>query len=176
MIVYVTPCIVTWKWSKLSKCLVESQFEFQGLGESTFMSEQPRHCIAAIVPCNDIEASTVFYSRLGLSVYSDHGTYRILSDGKGWILHLSSGSPEGWVVPGRNPSGVYLYLEDVDGLSDQVSDLICGVGPEHKPWGMYEFTVSDPDGTRVRIGWPSRLLLKEQSAGPPSGLCSGPNP
>jgi len=30
------------------------------------MPEQPRHCIVAIVPCNDIEASTAFYSRLGL--------------------------------------------------------------------------------------------------------------
>jgi hypothetical protein len=23
---------------------------------------------------------------------------------------------------------------------------------EHKPWGMYEFTLSDPDGTLVRVG------------------------
>jgi catechol 2,3-dioxygenase-like lactoylglutathione lyase family enzyme len=36
------------------------------------MSEQPRHCIVAIVPCNDIEASTAFYGRLGLSLHSDH--------------------------------------------------------------------------------------------------------
>jgi catechol 2,3-dioxygenase-like lactoylglutathione lyase family enzyme len=128
------------------------------------MPEQPRHCIVSIVPCNDIEASTAFYSRLGLSVHSDHGRYRILTDGKGWLLHLSSESPEGWVVSGRNPNGVYLYLEDVDGLAARVSDLVGGAGPEHKPrgehkpWGMYEFALSDPDGTLVRIGWPSRLI------------------
>ena len=126
------------------------------------MSEQPRHCIVSIVPCNDIEASTAFYIRLGLSVHSDHGRYRILSDGKGWILHLSCESPEGWVVPGRNPNGLYLYLEDVDGLASRVSDLIRGIGPEQKPWGMYEFALSDPDGTLVRIGWPSRLLLNKR--------------
>jgi catechol 2,3-dioxygenase-like lactoylglutathione lyase family enzyme len=76
------------------------------------MSDQPRHCIVAIVPCNDIEACTAFYIRLGLSVHSDHGRYRILIDGKGWILHLSGESPEGRqkVVPGRNPTGVYIYL------------------------------------------------------------------
>ena len=75
------------------------------------MPEQPRHCIVAIVPCNDIEASTAFYGRLGLYVHSDYGRYRILSDGKGWLLHLSSEAPEGWVAPGRNPNGLYLYLE-----------------------------------------------------------------
>jgi catechol 2,3-dioxygenase-like lactoylglutathione lyase family enzyme len=121
------------------------------------MAEQPRHRIVAIVPCNDIEASTAFYGRLGLSVYKDHGRYRLLSDGKGWFLHLSSEAPEGWVVPGRNPNGVYLYLEDVDGLATRVSDLIGGAYPEHKPWGMYEFALSDPEGTLVRIGWPSSV-------------------
>ena len=122
------------------------------------MPEQPRHCLVAILPCNDIDASTEFYRRLGLSVQSDHGRYRILSDGKGWLLHLSNEAPQGWVVPGSNPNGLYLYLEDVDGLAKRLSDLILGDGPEHKAWGMYEFALSDPDGTLVRIGWPSRLM------------------
>lgn len=126
------------------------------------MAEQPRHGIVAIVPCNDIEASTAFYSRLGLSVYRDHGRYRLLSDGKGWLLHLSGEAPEGWVVPGRNPNAIYFYLEDIDGLAARVSDLIGGVHPEHKPWGMYEFSLSDPDGTLVRIGWPSSTLIIER--------------
>jgi catechol 2,3-dioxygenase-like lactoylglutathione lyase family enzyme len=119
------------------------------------MAEQPRHCIAAIIPCNDIEASTAFYSRLGLFVFRDHGRYRLLSDGKGWLLHLTSEAPEGWVVPCRNPNGIYLYLEDVDGIAARVSDLMGGAHPEHKAWGMYEFALSDPDGTLVRIGWTS---------------------
>lgn len=122
------------------------------------MSDQPPHCIVAIVPCNDIEASTAFYCRLGLSVRGDYGSYRILGDDNGWHLHLSSESPEGWVVPGRNPNGIYLYLEDVNGLAARLSDLIIGTGPERKPWGMYEFALSDPDGTLVRIGWPSRFI------------------
>jgi catechol 2,3-dioxygenase-like lactoylglutathione lyase family enzyme len=121
-------------------------------------------CIVAITPCNDIEASTAFYLRLGLHVHSDHGRYRILSDGKGWLLHLSAEAPEGWVVPGRNPNGLYVYLEDVDGLASRVADLTVGAGPEHKPWGMYEFALSDPDGTLVRIGWPSRFGPKAHEA------------
>ncbi len=118
----------------------------------------PAHSVVAILPCNDIEVSAAFYARLGLAVVSDHGRYKLLSDGKGWQLHLSAEAPEGWVVPGRNPNGLYLYVEDVDGLAARVADLIIGGrGPEHKPWGMYEFALSDPDGTLVRIGWPTRL-------------------
>ena len=90
------------------------------------MSEQPRHCIVAIVPCTDIESSTAFYGRIGLSVHSDHG--------------------------------IYLYVEDVDGVAARVRDLTKAAGPQHTPWGMYEFSLSDPDGTRVRIGWPSRMI------------------
>src|SRR5215831_10631133 len=104
------------------------------------MPEQPRHSIVAIVACNDIEASTSFYVRLSLSMRTDHGGYRILSDGRGWLLHLSAEAPEGWIVRGRNPNGLYLYLKDVDGLASRVADLTGGVRPEHKPWGMYEFS------------------------------------
>lgn len=112
----------------------------------------PPHAIVPIVPCTNIEASTAFYLRLGLSLHSDFGTYRVLGDGKGWWLHLSSESPKGWVVSSRNPNGLYLYIEDVDGVAAAVGDLLMGGGPEHKPWGMYEFALSDPDGTLVRIG------------------------
>jgi len=122
------------------------------------MSDQP-HAVVAIIPCNDIDASTRFYERLGLSVFSDYGRYRILGDGKGWWLHLSSEAPEGWVVPGRNPNGLYLYLEDVDGLAAEISDLLGGRRPGNKPWGMYELALSDPDGTLVRVGKPSDRRL-----------------
>jgi hypothetical protein len=65
---------------------------------------------------------------------------------------------KGWLVPGRNPFGLYLYLEDVDGLAAVLQDKLSGRrGPEDKPWGMYEFAMSDPDETLVRVGWPSRL-------------------
>jgi len=122
------------------------------------MPEEPHHCIVSILPCKDIEASTRFYGRLGLVVHADFARYRILTDGKGWLLHLSSEFPEGWLTPGRNPNGLYLYLQDVDDLAAQVGDLSNVAGPEHKPWGMYEFALSDPDGTLVRVGWPSRLI------------------
>jgi hypothetical protein len=78
--------------------------------------------------------------------------YRILLDGKGGSIHLNR-AVKGWVVPGRNPFGLYFYAENVDELAASLGDLVLH-RPEKKPWGMYEFARSDPDDTLVRVGWP----------------------
>jgi catechol 2,3-dioxygenase-like lactoylglutathione lyase family enzyme len=110
------------------------------------------HRAVAIIPTGDMEASETFYKRLGLEVVSDYGDYRILADGRGWHLHLNK--VEGW--PRKiedNPVGIYLYAEDVDAVADRVRELIIEPGaPRRKPWGTYEFAVSDPNGTLVRVG------------------------
>jgi hypothetical protein len=122
----------------------------------------PQHTLVSILPCNDIEASAAFYARIGLKQQSNYGSYRILADGRGAFLHLSSEAPEGWLVPGRNPNGLYFCTEEVERLAAELSDLLLpGGGPEHKPWGMYEIALSDPDQTLVRIGWPSELIGKK---------------
>lgn len=109
------------------------------------------HRATAIVPCRDLRVSEAFYARLGFQVVSGHGHYLILADGRGWHLHLTAGQWPGAIED--NPSGLYLYAEDVDAVADGVQDLILAPGaPELKPWGTYEFAVSDPDGMLVRIG------------------------
>ena len=114
------------------------------------MSED--HRAVAIVPSHDLDASESFYARLGFKVTSDYGDYRILADGRGWHLHLTR--VEGW--PKRiedNPLGIYLYVDDVDAAAEGVRELIIERGaPHRKPWGTYEFAVSDPSGTLVRVG------------------------
>jgi len=110
------------------------------------------HRAVAIVPTSDMDASEAFYRRLGFTVVSNHGHYRILEDGRGWHLHMTHAP--GWPphIEG-NPFGLYLYAEDVDRVAEQVRDVIIpGSGPEYKPWGTYEFAVSDPSGLLVRIG------------------------
>ena len=73
--------------------------------------------IIAILPCNDLNASERFYGRLGFMridtpVLGEPDTYRMLSNGKG-RLHLTA-AVEDWLIPGRNPFGLYFYMEDVD--------------------------------------------------------------
>jgi catechol 2,3-dioxygenase-like lactoylglutathione lyase family enzyme len=122
-----------------------------------------RATLTAIVPCNDLDRSEAFYRRLGFR--RDDGDddpdseYRMLTDSHGASVHLTD-AVEGWVVPGRNPFGLYLYVPDVDALAETMRDDIVEAtkAPEHKEWGMYEFSLSDPDGVLVRVGWPSRLI------------------
>jgi catechol 2,3-dioxygenase-like lactoylglutathione lyase family enzyme len=110
------------------------------------------HGVVAILPSNDLDLSERFYRRLGFEVVGDYGDYRILEDGRGWHLHLNR--TEGWPAKVEdNPFGLYLYVEDVDAVADQVRELIIEKGaPHRKPWGTYEFAVSDPSGTLVRVG------------------------
>jgi predicted lactoylglutathione lyase len=128
---------------------------------------EPQHRLTAILPCNDLDASEAFYRRLGFTRAGEDGSataeaddaYRILADRQGGHLHLTR-AVNGWLVAGRNPFGVYLYTEEVDRLAQAFAgEVIEKHGPEHKPWGMYEFALSDPDGTLVRIGWPTRLRV-----------------
>jgi catechol 2,3-dioxygenase-like lactoylglutathione lyase family enzyme len=103
------------------------------------------HTLTAILPCNDLDASEAFYALLGFSKRGDHGDYRILRDGSGASLHLNK-APEGWLIPGRNPCG-----ENVAELAARMGDRLIHP-PEDRPWGMFEFAVSDPDETLVRVG------------------------
>jgi hypothetical protein len=127
--------------------------------EQAMTSAPSSGTLVTILPCNDLDASERFYRRLGFVRRAESGDpdYRILSSSAGGHLHLTK-AEQGWLVPGRNPCALYLYLEDVEGLAAALQDLRPGRrGPEDKPWGMYEFGISDPDETLVRIGWPSRL-------------------
>lgn len=118
------------------------------------------HRATAILPCTDLDVSQAFYELLGFALVSNYDGYRILSDGRGWDLHLRS--EPGWPpTPEQNPFGLYLYVEDVDAIAARVRDRIIEKGAPHlKPWGTYEFAVSDPNGTLVRIG---RAMGRQQS-------------
>jgi catechol 2,3-dioxygenase-like lactoylglutathione lyase family enzyme len=109
-----------------------------------------QHRLVPIIPCNDLDESQAFYERLGFeveSIYPAEG-YRILRDSRGAHVHLT-GTVPGWVVPERNPYGVYFYAENVDVLAARF-----GREAQDKPWGIREFAISDPSGTLVRVGWP----------------------
>ena len=115
--------------------------------------------LTAILPCNDPDAAQAFFERLGFKLEPGSvDEYRLLSDGVGGFVHLNR-AVEGWLKAGRNPFGLYLYREDVDG----VAALFAGEAiaqPRDTAWGMYEFALNGPDGTLVRVGWPIRLRAK----------------
>lgn len=117
-----------------------------------------RHTLTAILPCNNVPRSRAFYERLGFTMTGGDDQYAMLEDRHGAEIHLQP-ALAGWLTPGQNPFGLYLYTEEVDELAARFPGVILGKAgkPEDKPWGMYEFALSDPDNTLVRIGWPTRL-------------------
>lgn len=120
----------------------------------------PRAALVAILPCRDLDVSEAFYARLGFSRDGGQAAwqdgYRMLTRPDGSRLHLRK-AEEGWIVPERNPFGLYLYAEDVEALATGFkSEIIGAEGPEATAWGMLEFAMSDPDGALVRVGRPLR--------------------
>ncbi len=112
--------------------------------------------LIAILPCNDLDGAQAFFERLGFQIGPGSlPDYRMLADGLGGKIHLAK-AVEGWLQPGRNPFGLYLYRKDVDAAAAAFAGESLGA-PEDKPWGMYEFALNGPDDTLVRIGWPSRF-------------------
>jgi hypothetical protein len=79
--------------------------------------------MTAILPCNNLDASEAFYAKLGFTRHGGNDDYCILEDGKGGKIHLNK-AVEGWLIPGRNPFGLYLYAENVDELALSLGDLV----------------------------------------------------
>jgi hypothetical protein len=130
------------------------------------------HELIAVLPCNDVDASEAFYAKLGFVREAAYNDYRVLLDGKGAELHLNA-APEGWLVMGRNPFGLYLFAENVNELASSLSDYVVQQ-PEAKPWGMYEFALTGPDGTLVKVGWPTELAVSSDLSKPGEGSSSEP--
>jgi hypothetical protein len=124
-------------------------------------SSRPR--IVTILPCTSISSATTFFTRLGFTTptkeqESQWEDYLLLSHPQGLEIHLRQLGPEeqGWLVPEKNPFGLYVYTPEVARLAVEFKDeIIEESGAEVKEWGMLEFSVNGPDGCLVRVGWPA---------------------
>jgi uncharacterized glyoxalase superfamily protein PhnB len=57
------------------------------------------------------------------------------------------------IDPARNGAGCYLIVGDADAWHARVGAAGLPVGAvEDQPWGMREFTLTDPFGNHIRIG------------------------
>ena len=107
----------------------------------------------AVVPSNDLRASEAFYRLLGFRRVPGDQTYEsylLMREEAGAEIHLTK-APEGWLVPGKSPSGIYLYADNIEELADRLKGQLLHE-PRAQPWGMSEFAVSDPDENLVRVG------------------------
>lgn len=108
------------------------------------------------LPVVDMATSVAFYEAAGFGVrlYRDEsgteGRFAFVDyDGQS-VFDLSV---EEDMDPASNRSGCYLITTDGDAWHERMATAGLPVSSlDDQPWGMREFTLTDPAGNRVRIG------------------------
>lgn len=105
-----------------------------------------------ILPVIDMATSAAFYRAAGFEVREyEGGGYAFVSyDGES-VFDLDQA--EVALTPATNGAGCYLIIADVDAWHQRLQATGHPVTPlENQPWGMREFTLTDPNGNHIRIG------------------------
>jgi catechol 2,3-dioxygenase-like lactoylglutathione lyase family enzyme len=99
-----------------------------------------------VLPSGDLDRTATFYSHVGFEEVERHEGYLLLHN-DGVELHFTLHEV---VVPGT----CFVHVVDATKLWKQLRDLgVDGVGElADQDYGLREFTVTDPDGNRVRLG------------------------
>jgi catechol 2,3-dioxygenase-like lactoylglutathione lyase family enzyme len=105
----------------------------------------------------DLQATADFYRRLGFTnkgAPPEEWDYLIL-EYDGGELHFV-----GRLLGERPPGSCFMYAEDIDGVYEQWTARAAGEARftplAHTNYGMRAFTMFDPDGNEIRVGWPPR--------------------
>ena len=109
----------------------------------------------------NLEETTAFYATLGFSAELFGSTYLILRR-PGIELHFA---PPDFTDGRPTESSCYIRGGGIDALNSEWSRAgISAVTPiYHRPWGMYEFYISDPHGCLLKFG------RSDQEGAPPEG-------
>lgn len=109
------------------------------------------------LPVADIAEATAFYERAGFGVrlYVDEtgepGEGFAFVDYDGQSVFDLDAAPD--LQPDANRAGCYLITGDTDAWHARMAAAGLPVTPiADQPWGMREFTLTDPSGNSVRIG------------------------
>ena len=102
----------------------------------------------------DLDRSLRFYEHtIGLAIYREWGTGPargvVFFLGGGGLLEVSGTNPE----PPSPATGLVLQVRNVSATHQRLTERGVAVEaePEHKPWGLIEMTVHDPDGLTLII-------------------------
>jgi uncharacterized glyoxalase superfamily protein PhnB len=106
--------------------------------------------VTPTLPVSDMAQAIRFYESAGFEVEPYDGGFAFvqLNDQGAFNLDLNPAAD-----PATNGAGCYIITGDVDGWHDRlVAAGLPVTSAEDRPWGMHEFTLSDPSGNHVRVG------------------------
>jgi hypothetical protein len=109
--------------------------------------------VTPILPVVEMAGSAAFYEAAGFDVrlYEEGRGYAFVSLGDESVFDLDV--VEEPLDPVRNVAACYLIVPDVGEWHQRLSNLELAVTElEDKPWGMREFTLTDPSGNHLRFG------------------------
>ncbi len=106
--------------------------------------------VTATLPVVDMAGAITFCESAGLEVeqYDDGFAFVRLNDQSVFDLDLCA-----HMKPDTNRAGCYVIAPDVDDWHARLVTAGLDVTQiADTPWGMHEFTLTDPSGNRIRIG------------------------
>lgn len=98
----------------------------------------------------DMGGAIEFYERAGFDVerYDDGFAFVSLDEQSAFDLIQNSA-----VSAATNGAGCYIITPDVDSWHERLTAAGLPVTPvADMPWGMHEFTLTDPSGNHIRVG------------------------
>lgn len=106
--------------------------------------------VTPTLPVVDMAGAVRFWEAAGLDVqrYDDGFAFVHLGDQSVFDLDLV---PD--MDPATNHAGCSIIIHDVDPWHARLVAAGLNVTPvEDRPWGMHEFTLTDPSGNHIRVG------------------------
>ena len=106
--------------------------------------------VTPTLPVTDMAAAVAFYEAAGFDVerYDDGFAFVHWDDQSVFDLDLAEA-----LDPAANHAGCYVITDDVPEWHARFTAARLDVTSiEKMPWGMEEFTLSDPSGNHVRVG------------------------
>ena len=106
--------------------------------------------VTPTLPVADMVQAVGFYEGAGFDVekYDDGFAFVHFNDQSVFDLDLIEG-----MDPATNHAGCYIITAEVDEWHARFTAQALQVTPvEDRPWGMHEFTLTDPSGNHIRVG------------------------
>jgi hypothetical protein len=106
--------------------------------------------VAPTLPVRDMDEATRFCEVAGFDIerYSDGFAFVHVYEQSVFDLDRIEG-----LDPATNHAGCYIITDEVDDWHARFVAAGLPVTPtEDMPWGMHEFTLTDPSGNNIRVG------------------------